>query len=569
MPSITYWNRIEPRPRTSKVTEALAAKVRDPMWLFTRQWQLGEFRGEDAGSAAFVQTATRVSQLDRWSVGSEKPKILDPAVPLEAAILNEGFNLSDFSISVELGQVFEEALERLGRGELVDKFRETYPLAPEFNKHDRDAQRFLEVVTRRGTDGLALHLASESAAPNLPDRPVLEANDLTAVKDALTHLRSWVQDTIGLLSSKDSIAWNPERLEYKMRLSGRDPDGGNLILSGHPDRGGRFEWFAFDVQERAAPPGGLPAKVKRVQRSSLPSNVTFSGMPRARWWAFESSVLNPEAIRPEKREIGKLVVLDFMLVHSNDWYLVPIRLDVGSVSSIESLVVVDVFGVATSVERADRLSRAAGQRWTMFSTAFEKTNSLGDFLYLPPTAGPTILKGESLETVKFVRDEMANMAWAIESVVENRIGEPWVGYQKALTAQSSTTSSDPSSETGSELKYRIQTSVPENWTPLVPVALDNTGRRIALQRAVLLQSGTELQPPGPVGRILNPTLFSKGQYQIAEEEISRLGVRVERIVNRARWTDGTTHLWISRLKNSGIGEEQSGLIFDSVMSDRK
>lgn len=52
MPSITWWNRVKPRPRTDDLTQPLQARLRDPLWLLTRQWQLGEFLGADAGSPA-------------------------------------------------------------------------------------------------------------------------------------------------------------------------------------------------------------------------------------------------------------------------------------------------------------------------------------------------------------------------------------------------------------------------------------------------------------------------------------------------------------------------------------
>jgi hypothetical protein len=52
MASVTVWNRLEPSPRENSLTEGTAARVRDPLWMLTRQWQLGEFTGEDAGSAA-------------------------------------------------------------------------------------------------------------------------------------------------------------------------------------------------------------------------------------------------------------------------------------------------------------------------------------------------------------------------------------------------------------------------------------------------------------------------------------------------------------------------------------
>ena len=52
IPSITEWNRLEARPRTKDFDRALSAELRDALWMLTRQWQMGEFRGDDAGSPA-------------------------------------------------------------------------------------------------------------------------------------------------------------------------------------------------------------------------------------------------------------------------------------------------------------------------------------------------------------------------------------------------------------------------------------------------------------------------------------------------------------------------------------
>ncbi len=50
MASITTWVRLEPRPRDGALDESLQAQVRDPLWLLARQWQFGEFQGENTGS---------------------------------------------------------------------------------------------------------------------------------------------------------------------------------------------------------------------------------------------------------------------------------------------------------------------------------------------------------------------------------------------------------------------------------------------------------------------------------------------------------------------------------------
>jgi hypothetical protein len=64
----------------------------------------------------------------------------------------------------------------------------------------------------------------------------------------------------------------------------------------------------------------------------------------------------------------------------------------------------------------------------------------------------------------------------------------------------------------------------------------------------------------PKGRVL------PGVKELREQEVPRTGVRITRVVNRSRWLDGSTHLWIARRKTSGRGEGSSGLRFDQALS---
>ena len=53
-------------------------------------------------------------------------------------------------------------------------------------------------------------------------------------------------------------------------------------------------------------------------------------------------------------------------------------------------------------------------------------------------------------------------------------------------------------------------------------------------------------------------------YFIAEEEVPRAGRTVTRSFQRARWTNGSTFLWIGRSSPVGRGEGSSGLVFDQI-----
>src|SRR6476469_218145 len=65
------WTRLEPQSSSGDPRPGIEARVHDPLWLLARQWQLGEFEGEDAGTPLTVRVVTRTSAIDRWAPGDE------------------------------------------------------------------------------------------------------------------------------------------------------------------------------------------------------------------------------------------------------------------------------------------------------------------------------------------------------------------------------------------------------------------------------------------------------------------------------------------------------------------
>jgi hypothetical protein len=567
MPSITYWSRLEPRPRAPSVADTLAARVRDPLWLLARQWQLGEFRGEDAGSPAFTQLATATGGIHAWAPRGETPRPLPPRTPLEPVALGEAADEADAALAVEFGQVFERALVQLGRPALVERFRGAYPLAPgDADPRDGDVRRLLELAVGRGLNGVRLFLAAEAALPGLPAEPALDPPDEDIVREALGRLRAWVRESVGPVGAADAEAWVPERLEYDLEVVAREPAAESVTLAAHPDRAARFDWHTFDV---LATGGEAPTEgIDRVRRSVIPAGASFRGMPSARWWAFESGFTNIAAIRPEKREVAKLIVLDFMLVHGNDWFVLPFDQPVGTLCRVESLLVHDVFGGLTLVERADRGEPApGGRRWTMFSTAVAEAGGVAGFFLLAPTLGPGLQSGEPVEEVRVVRDEMANMAWGVERIVPNGLGESRPGAERSAAAAPGEAPA-PGSDGATPLRYRIQTTVPDHWYPFLPVLVDPGRRDIMLERGLLLRSAHAGEPAPPAGRILRPSRPGEAPYRLEEEELPRTGRRVVRGAHRGRWTDGRTFVWQARRSTTGSVEERSGLQFDLAVRPR-
>src|SRR5947208_15245733 len=85
-PTITAWNRVEGRPVTVGFSRALRAEVRDALWMLTRQWQMGEFNGEDAGSPASMRASITTTRLTRFKAGAGTARDFDDELPFETQV---------------------------------------------------------------------------------------------------------------------------------------------------------------------------------------------------------------------------------------------------------------------------------------------------------------------------------------------------------------------------------------------------------------------------------------------------------------------------------------------------
>src|SRR5262245_17194872 len=133
MPSITWWNRLEPRPRAPRIAETLTAPIRDACWMLTRQWMLGEFHGEDAGSQAYARLTAAVSPFVGWRAPADAGAAALDNRPLEAAVEGEPFT-PDLATRVEIGATFlallgQELAPGLPPPALLAALRARYPVS--------------------------------------------------------------------------------------------------------------------------------------------------------------------------------------------------------------------------------------------------------------------------------------------------------------------------------------------------------------------------------------------------------------------------------------------------------
>jgi len=82
-PSITSWTRMEVRCRQADMRASLSARVFDPLWLMARQWQVGEFQGEDAGMPVRARVRAQTTMLSRIHLGELPPDTTVQAAPYD------------------------------------------------------------------------------------------------------------------------------------------------------------------------------------------------------------------------------------------------------------------------------------------------------------------------------------------------------------------------------------------------------------------------------------------------------------------------------------------------------
>jgi hypothetical protein len=112
---------------------------------------------------------------------------------------------------------------------------------------------------------------------------------------------------------------------------------------------------------------------------------------------------------------------------------------------------------------------------------------------------------------------------------------------------------------GTARRYALETTVPPNWIPLVPVV--RGGRRQYQFRRGRMSQWAALPAdaaPGARGTLLGPI--------VREEEVPSSGLAVARRWQLARGSDGRIILWMGRRKAPGAGAARSGLRYDQIES---
>jgi|26BtaG_2_1085354.scaffolds.fasta_scaffold00036_4 hypothetical protein len=608
VPTITLWNRLEARPRADDFDQALKAEVRDPLWMLTKQWQMGEFRGDDAGSPAFAKIQMAMTQLTKYQADSNSVQLFENDIPLEAKVEQKKFpfhqehNKASIDIRLLMGRQWLKMLSKSAPG--VDKtnflslFKFEIP-NPEKEQDavlvaHRESWQFMEAIAEKSMDGYTFYLYLKDNDPTHTASTIAGIAPDAELEALAIKFTNWYERVFLQPEDPNNNAWQPSKMEYNFRVSApKEKDEiDEKVLTATEYYHGHLDWYNLDIDPLKTrlelAEETIMAPQKRETMSFFPSPLIFDGMPNTRWWQFEEGNVNFGDIKPDTQDINKLLFMEFGLIYSNDWFIVPYTVDSGTIAQVKGLSVTNVFGEKTWVEAAGKGADENWKRWNMFSLNVKgKQNTPADSSLLILPTVEKIQESKPLEEIIILRDEVANMVWAIEKRIPLPIGSPKDGaeaalelrsfYQKLLDDKNIAPVVIPGlMKNDAKIRYEIMNTVPENWIPFIPVHVEGSSREIQLQRASMprilkndapgnakkIKPRTQLLREGLDGPTIEP-------YFINEEEIPRAGVRIYHTFQRARWYDGKVVTWYGARKQTGRGEGHSRLAFDQTIPIKK
>jgi hypothetical protein len=607
---LPMFNRLEARPRTHDFDRAMRAEVRDALWMLTKQWQMDEFKGGDAGSPVSSKVYMEKTMLTKYQPAQHAAEAFDDSVPLETKVEQRKipFQAGDLEIALDLRLLMgrhwaklltKNVLDPELRTELKTAYIQHYPIyQPDPDNHNdvyycanQQSWRKHAAAASRHIDGKQLyddivfdsgrHVITVGAAPALHAQLIALGERFVQWFDKLFYQPH---------GEEGNDAWLPSNLEYQFACSA-PKNSGEKIFSAKEYYHGHLDWYNFSIDPETLTLGDVEATPlpedfdEPIIRSFIPTPIQFDGMPNTRWWAFEEGKTNFGDIRPDTTDINKLLLIEFGLIYANDWYLLPFTLPAGTIANIRGMTVKNVFGENLWISATGKGLDDDPNRWTMYSMDIAGTDRRPtDLSLMIVPSVPKIQEGKPIEEVQLARDEVANMVWAIEKRVPLPSGEGIPGREAArdtlahlrrIIRESGAvvvSTTDPAAN----LRYKIMSSVPENWIPFVATHEKDSVRETRLQRGSMPRI-LEGDPPGTVHKVKPRTNLlreglnqeDKQSYFINEEEVLRAGTNVTQSFQRTRWYNGQVYVWLGVRKRTGRGEASSQLRFDYLQPVKK
>lgn len=613
--------KLIPRTRSEDFTEALSMEVYDPLWLLGRQWQFGRFQGNDCGSTVMTKITVAKQRVDSVSLGGKYKSFLCDK-PLEYDVEKRDHEI-DYHVRTESALHYMRMTDLHTGDDLFKSLLEMFPLDPvNPTAEDKDLedlvvesndrlQKMARFYGSRLFDGYKLYLHSfrKQVANSKKGKPALEI-------PKLSKYQKWFQEKYLPLEDGTQNCWNPEKLGYEVKMTVQ-----SRVFAAEDYHTGRLSWYSFD--DAPLDMDRVPAEYIDVKDLTyIPTRATFPGAPDPHLWAFEDAKVNySNYSNKDFSQIASAVIVKFLTMYTGDWQIVPLEVETGHLMSIMDITVRDSFGeefrIARTPEEVDGKKPDVGfeNRWAMFSTVSSQAYSNKDFtaksgLLFPPTLNQTV-EGTPIEEVQFLRDEMANMMWGVETrlsdgcggsmdgrtlsdrvlglvdldkpfgqkldggMLMSRVGDAFgkkgTDLAARIVAEVLDADTDGRVADGSDYSYLFMNRVPINWIPFIPQRMEGSLREIRFRRGRMpIWFNGDYHSVRPMSGLLKVEKDKAGKVVprfVNEEEILGYGTKVVLNAQRTRWYDGKIFTWRGYTKKISGYQANSGLMFDKLLDN--
>lgn len=562
--------RLEASGIDPDLSEGLAARVADPLWYLTRQWQAGEFRGEDAATPMIVDLEIDVYKVTEARTGRLTHQIDASSPPLEALVEQEHqLPRLTYRDRLESALTLLTMLTTAGHEKYANALRGDrglqFNLPRTLDDGDPVGTQRLRILAQNGFDAGRLITRIQKAGGT--DQAAPFAGAPAAV---IAVVDTWLATETALvqgLANTTASAWLNERQEYRFGISAKT--GGNdplhLVAPEYP--GGRLDWYHFDLLKADSPPG----RMNRLRKRVLVTPLVFAGQPAQRFWEFEEGDAYFGGLAGGEGDLARSVLAAYAAVAGDDWYVVPAEVPANSLVRVAALNVFDNFGpldekgnyVKDSWRRVPATAKVdmdAGERvwrWQEIDGTAEADPDGTPLVFIPPVLAST-RHGPILEEVRFRRDEGANLVWAIEAKYQG-------AYRRAVERARPPETAPPVPAIDGDWTYQLGTSVPAHWLPMVPVRITGNSPQTILRRGRMAIGAGQDESEA------RGTLLMPGQrFLLEENEVPDGGIRTTRRYQMSRNASGGVTLWVGKRKGPASGPlPHSALEFDALKGWRK
>lgn len=495
--------------------EALAAPVGDPLWAVYQQLAMGELRGESAGTMVRAEVTTESVPLPR---GHDLPRVVTEESTAQLDVITRTTVLAEVGLRVL-------AWVRDNRGvAALPPLRTAHPLfAP-----DRDDALHASLLARASID--PIHLRDDLAATGL------DAALLAVVEDELA----------ASLPGENGL-WRDEALH----VGGPVDDGSGVVLQVRELEDGPLGWWHLELDT-------IPtAAATSTTQITLPLPLSFAGAPSRRYWAMEDRQVHMGGVVSQSDALEPLIAAEFVMLYGDDWHVVPVTAQRGSLVRVASVVVTDTFGEVRDLPSATRRDIEAGRPpWALWHPDGER--ALGDPGWLTATEGPWLAllpaqpghDGPVLERVALYPDEAANLAWAREDLTPR--------WNPGETDRPDTIPTIPVDQQQEMWTWTLASRVPSDQFPLLPESRSvGTGEAPQIDLVLGSLAGATSTPSGQL-------LTGLAGARVPEESVRAPGVVVERRWRRTRLPDGSVQVWTRRGARIRAPGSSATVVFDAV-----